>query len=43
MLASSFIQNICVFTTAMFIKIMQGDGEDRVMRNILLTHTKIQF
>jgi len=43
MLASSFIQNICVFTTAMSIKIMLGDGEDGDMRKILLTHIKIQF
>lgn len=40
MLASSCIQNICVFITAMSVKIMLGDGEDGVMRKILLTHTK---
>jgi len=35
MLASSFTQNICMFTTAMSITIMLGDGEDGVMRKIV--------
>jgi len=43
MLASSVMQSICAFITAMSIKIMTGDGEDGIMRNILPTHTKIQY